>query len=227
VIVSTVKKVARQHARRLLAQELAPAWPAAPRCRRQPRCQKQPPDRARRDPHTELQQLARDPRIAPARVLARQPQDELTNATLNRWPSWRTLRLCPAATHQLPVPAEQRLRRHDHPLPASRREKPSKCREEGAIGCSERRPRLLPMEHRQLMPQNNEFDVLGELAALASDEQPQHRGEREVNEGKEHPPMLPEPAVTDLKGKKLVLKPLTVEGSRRPDELARVRGAAT
>jgi hypothetical protein len=39
--------------------------------------------------------------------------------------------------------------------------------------------------------------------------------------------MLPEPAVTDLKGKKLVLKPLTVEGSRRPDELARVRGAAT
>jgi hypothetical protein len=90
------------------------------------------------------------------------------------------------------VPAEQRLRRHDHPLPASRREEPSKRREESAIGWLQR-PRLLPMEHRHLMPQNNQLDVLGELVAPASDEQPQHRGEHEVNEGNEHPPMLPEP----------------------------------
>jgi hypothetical protein len=39
---------------------------------------------------------------------------------------------------------------------------------------------------------NQQFDVLAELAAPTSDEQPQYRGEREVNERKEHPPMLPE-----------------------------------
>ena len=42
------------------------------------------------------------------------------------------------------------------------------------------------------MPQNEQFDVLGELAATAPDQQPQQRREREVSEGKEHPPMLPE-----------------------------------
>jgi hypothetical protein len=94
------------------------------------------------------------------------------------------------------VPTEQRLRRHDHPLPASRREDPNKRREESAIGCSERRPRLLSTKHRQLMPQDKQLDVLGEVAAPASDEQPQQRGERKVNEGKEHPPMLPDLATT-------------------------------
>jgi hypothetical protein len=106
------------------------------------------------------------------------------------------LRLRPPPAHQLPVPAQQRLRRHDHPSLASRWEEPSKRSEESAIGCAERRARLLPLEHRQLVPQNNQLDVLGELAAPASDEQLQYRGEREVNKGKEHPPILPEPAAS-------------------------------
>jgi hypothetical protein len=82
-------------------------------------------------------------------------------------------------------------------LPASRREEPSKRREESAIGRAKRRPRLLPTKHQQLMPQDKQLDVLGELAAPASDEQPQQRGERKVNEGKEHPPMLPDLATTE------------------------------
>jgi hypothetical protein len=80
------------------------------------------------------------------------------------------------------VPAQQRLRCHDHPPPASRWEEPRKRSEESAIGCAERRARLLPLEHRQLVPQNNQLDVLGELAAPASAEQLQYsrrtRGKR-------------------------------------------------
>jgi hypothetical protein len=71
--------------------------------------------------------------------------------------------------HQLPVPAQQRLRRHDHPPPASRREEPSKRSEESATGCAEGRARLLPTEHRKLVSQNKQLDVLDELAAPASD----------------------------------------------------------
>jgi hypothetical protein len=47
------------------------------------------------------------------------------------------------------------------------------------------------------MPQDKQLDVLDGLAAPASDEQPQQRDERKVNEGKEHPPMLPDLATTE------------------------------
>jgi hypothetical protein len=51
------EEIACPHARRLLAQELAPAWPAAPRRGRQAGGQQEPPDGARRDAHAELDQL--------------------------------------------------------------------------------------------------------------------------------------------------------------------------
>src|SRR5207244_3919790 len=59
------------------------------------------------DAHTQLQQFTRDPRVAPARVLPRQAQDELANATLDRRPTAGPLRLCPPAAYELSVPAQQ------------------------------------------------------------------------------------------------------------------------
>ena len=46
------------------------------------------------------------------------------------------------------------------------REHSAQRSQEGAIGGPERRPRLLPTKHDQLMAQNEQLDVLGELAAL-------------------------------------------------------------
>jgi hypothetical protein len=55
-------------------------------------------------------------------------------------------------------------------------EHPAERREESAIGCPKRRPpRLLPTKHQQLMAQNEQFDILGELAAPAAHEQLQQR----------------------------------------------------
>ena len=79
-------------------------------------------DDARR--RTELQQLTGDPRVAPAWVLPRQAQDEFANATLNRWPSRRSLRLRPSAAYELSVPAQQRLRRDEQAVAARRRQQP-------------------------------------------------------------------------------------------------------
>jgi hypothetical protein len=51
----------------------------------------------------------------------------------------------------------------------------------------------LPAKRRELMAQDEQLDVFGELAATASDKQPKNSREREVSEGKEHPTTLPEP----------------------------------
>src|SRR6266542_1941093 len=59
-------------------------WPGAPWRRLEPCCQEQPPDRARRDTHAQLQELARDPWVAPTWILPCQAQHELTYTTLNR-----------------------------------------------------------------------------------------------------------------------------------------------
>jgi hypothetical protein len=93
------------------------------------------------------------------------------------------------------VPAQQRLWRHDQPLPTARGKKPGEGRKESTISRTEQRPRPLPTQHRQLMPQNEQLDDLVELAAPTSHEQPHHRRERETDEREEHPPMLPEPAL--------------------------------
>jgi hypothetical protein len=113
----------------------------------------------------ELVQLTGDPWVAPARVLPRQAQDKVANATLDGRPAAGPLPLRPSAAHELSVPAQQRLRRHDQPVPTARREHPAQRGEKSAIGCSKRRPWLLPAEHQQLMAQNEQLDVLGELAA--------------------------------------------------------------
>jgi hypothetical protein len=61
----------------------------------------------------------------------------------------------------------------------------------GAIGRAQRRPPLLALEYDQLMSQDEQFDVFGELVAAAADQQPQYSREGEIGERKEHEPMLP------------------------------------
>jgi len=120
------------------------------------------------------------------------------------------------------VPTEHRLRRHDQALPALGREDPGKRREEGAIGRPKTRARLLPTEHRKLVAQNEQFDVLGELAATAPHELPQQRREREICERKEHRSMLPELATAAIENWNLVLAPPsgTLRTSTRPFSLS-------
>src|SRR5262249_19320957 len=149
--------------------------------------------------------------IAPARILPRQAQNNLPNATLNWRPAAGLLRQHPLAAYEVSVPPKQRLRRHDQPVPTPRREHPAERREKAASGCSTRRPWLLPPEHRELMAKNKQLDILRELAATVTYEQPQKRREREIHERKEHehPPMLPDLAPDYLENRNLVLEPLT------------------
>jgi hypothetical protein len=90
------------------------------------------------------------------------------------------------------MPAQKCLRPHDQALSAPVREQPRERRKEGTVRGPQRRAASLPAEHNELMSEHEQLDVFGELAAPASDKQPQNRREREIGEGEEHPPMLPD-----------------------------------
>jgi hypothetical protein len=70
---------------------------------------------------------------------------------------------------------------------------------ECAIGRPQRGTRLLPSEHQELMSQHEQLDVFSELAAPVPDQQPQHGREGEIDERKEHAPMLSSPATKAAK----------------------------
>jgi hypothetical protein len=78
------------------------------------------------------------------------------------------------------MPAQQRLWRCDQATSAWLRQDSRQRGKEGAIGWAQRRASLLPSEHDQLMPQDEQLDVLSELAAAAPDQEPQHSGKGEI-----------------------------------------------
>lgn len=85
------------------------------------------------------------------------------------------------------MPAQQRRRCHHKPVPAPVREQSSKRSDERPVGGAKPRTPLLTSQNRELVPQEHEFHVLGELGSTAADEQPQNCGKGKVGEGEEHP----------------------------------------
>ena len=141
-----------------------------------------------RDP--EFGKLAGDPGVAPARVLACESEDEVTDALLHWWPSATARGVCPSSADELAVPAQERLRRHEHGAAMRGWQEACERGEEGAIGGPQLRPSLLPAEHRELVSKREQFDLSAETVTLAGREQPEQGGEGEVGEGEQHPPIL-------------------------------------
>jgi len=112
------------------------------------------PDRARRDTQAELQQLAGDPWVAPARVLACEAQHELAYAAVGRRTAGSPPRLRPFAAHELAVPAQQRLWCYDQSMTSPPGEQARKRGKERSISGPKRRSWLLSAEHGQLMAQH-------------------------------------------------------------------------
>jgi CTP:molybdopterin cytidylyltransferase MocA len=57
---------------------------------------------------------------------------------------------------------------------------------------------MLTGQDRQLVPQHDEFQVLGELGLPTPNEQPQNSREHQVSEGEQHRPILPRPRTVGL-----------------------------
>src|SRR6266487_2747102 len=127
------EEVARQHARSLLAEEVAPARACTPRGWLETGAEQDAPHRARRDTQAELEQLAGDPRVAPTRVLACESQHELAHLIINGWTAGSPRRLRPLAADEFAMPAQKRLRRHDQSVAPPPREQAHERGEEGTI----------------------------------------------------------------------------------------------
>jgi hypothetical protein len=88
------------------------------------------------------------------------------------------------------MPAQKRLRPYHQAVAAVGREQTGQRCQQRTIGRPQHRTPLLPAKYGQLVSQDEQLDVLGELAAPVSDQQPQHSREGEIGERKQHPRML-------------------------------------
>ena len=144
----------------------------APRRGPKARLCEQAANRARREGDAELQQLARDPLVSPARVLPRKPKHRLLLFGVERRAARPSGGLGPPAPHQLAMPAQQRLRCQREPVPPPIGKQTRERGDESTIGGLELRALASPAQHRELMAQDNQLEVLVELAAAATpDEQ--------------------------------------------------------
>jgi hypothetical protein len=111
------EEVNGEHGVGLLAQEHPPREAGTLASRTEPGLAEDIADGRRRNGQAESVDLAGDPLIAPAWVLARKPEHELSDLAANRRPPNPT-RVRPAASNEPAVPATQRRRGHQERTPA-------------------------------------------------------------------------------------------------------------
>ena len=182
------QEVARDHALRLRAQERPPRRARPPRRRRDPAALQHRAHRRRGNPQPELAQLADDPPVAPARVLAREPQNQLLEFRVERRPTEPTARVGPAAGHQPAMPAQQRLRADRERRPRRSRQRPAQRREQRAISRARSRPSELAPRDRELVAEHQDLDLLALARAQPQREQLKHSAYRPIEERPEHAP---------------------------------------
>src|SRR5207247_5704495 len=85
----------------------------------------------------------------------------------------------------------QRRWRDHEPVPAPAREQSSKRSDERTIGEPKPRTPIVASQHQELVAQQHQLHVLGELGPSTPNEQPQNSNEGKVGEGEEHRPILP------------------------------------
>ena len=161
---------------RLRPEELGPGGTAPSWRRAEARTPEQAPDRRRSHPDTELAQLTLHAHAAPARVLPGQPDDELPHVLIEWWstgPAHPAVR--PLPPHELPVPAQERRRRHDERDPAFARDRSARHREEHPVHGPEPRRAAPSLEDPELVAEDQDLEVFGGIIAAAD---PEESGQR-------------------------------------------------
>ncbi len=153
------EKVGRQDAGSLRPQEVAPAQAEPAPGRIEPRAGEDPADRRGRDPDAETGELAPDPRVPPARVLAGEAQDQGRDVRTDGRPTPPPSGVRPAPGHQATMPAQQGLGPDDEAGPASPREQARGRGEKDPVGIGQFGPGHLPAQDRELMTQHDDLKI--------------------------------------------------------------------
>ena len=130
-----------------------------------------------------------DAAVAPGRVLPGQPQHKCPDRCRYRGtapPVW----VAPAASDQVPMPAQQRLRPDEQPAPARARQQTCESSKHSSVGPVERWPGHLAPQHRDLMAQRQQLRVLGGRASRQQREPPQYLAEQQIQQSKSHTPII-------------------------------------
>jgi len=124
--------------------------------------------------------------MAPGRVLGGQPQDQVADLFGQGGPAGPGVRVGPCASDQLPVPSQQRRRRHGEDRPPWAGQQPRQCGQPGPFGGSVARSFDLAAQDRDLVPQHENLDVLADITAGHHRQQLKHATQHHVQQGQGH-----------------------------------------
>ena len=130
--------------------------------------------------------LAADPPMAPARILASQPQHERAHLSRDGRAPSRAGRLSPLPGHERAMPTQQRSRSDQARAARGVRQVASRRRQQGTIRGAKVRPRYLAAQDLELVTKNEQLDVLDAQATATPNERSQERPERHVEKREGH-----------------------------------------
>src|SRR6266545_3587380 len=113
------------------------------------------------------------------------------------------------------MPTQQRGRCHHEPMPAPMRKQTSKRSDKRTVGGPKLRRLMLARQDRQLVAQQHEFHVLGELGPSTPNKQLQDSSEGKVSEREQHRPILPGRATIPRVGRACAAQRLLVNARAR------------
>jgi len=164
---------------RLRTHELTPRWTGSCAGWAEVVLAEHLPNGRRRHEDAHAFQFANDALITPARILACQPDDQLSNVTADRRSAGPS-RVGPAVRHQASVPAQKCRRRDQKRRPPDPRQHPTRGRQEQSVGRPKRRPTNLASQHRQLVAQDDDLEFLELSRAEQKQDQLQNALDRDV-----------------------------------------------
>ncbi len=159
-----VNEVDREDAVGLGGQELPPGRTRPPRCGTEPGIMQDLPHRRAGDGVAELDEFAVDTPVPPRRIL-RHADHELPDYGRRRRPAGTpSAGVVPFTCYQPPMPGKQRRRGHrEHVAPPTTGDPPGQCRQPQPVGWLVADPADLTAQHRILVPEHQQFGILGHL----------------------------------------------------------------
>ena len=188
-------EIGRENAAGLHSQELLPRRTRTARCGVDPGVMQNLPHRGGRDGVAELDEFALHPPVSPGRIVDGHADNELADRGCRARPSGTpTGRVVPRASDQSSVPGEQRRRGHrEHLAPSAPGDQPGQGREPQPVARLLADPPDLTAQHRVLMPEHQEFGILGHLTPGQHHQAAQQTAREQVGDGEDHSAMIPAP----------------------------------
>ena len=144
-----------------------------------------PPDRRGADAVAELEQLALDPQVSPARVLPRHPHHQGGEDVVDRWPSG-PVRVGPSSADEAAMPAQDRVRGDQAMATQRSGQPPDEGGEHGPVRPVQAWSWVGAAQDGDLVAQHEELDVLGGGRAAHQQDQPEHLPEDQVQQPQRH-----------------------------------------